>query len=158
MRLILMKSNRAKNFNLMGVLNVTPDSFSDGGLYLDSGSAMTKAFSLIEDGANILDIGAESTGPNSMEVSFNEEKRRLELVFLDPRFSDLKSQCRISIDTYKSEIAKYAISFGASIINDVSGLRADSKMAGVISEGEVEVVIMFSKEKGLPHVKSATNS
>jgi dihydropteroate synthase len=148
-----MKNKMSENLKLMGILNVTPDSFSDGGCYFDSQAAIAKAFSLLEDGANILDIGAESTGPNSLQVSVSEEKRRLELLFLEPKFSELKLKASISVDTYKSEIAKLAIKHGASIVNDVSGLRADPEMVGVVASSNAEVVIMYSKEDGkLPHV------
>lgn len=127
---------------VMGVLNVTPDSFSDGGDYFDPGAAVHRALEMEETGASIIDIGAESTRPGARPVAPEEEWQRLQPV--------LKEVCRrssipISIDTYKSEIARRALQEGASLINDISGLVFDSRMAGVAAEAGVPVVVMHIK-------------
>jgi dihydropteroate synthase len=127
---------------IMGILNVTPDSFSDGGLYLDTRKAIDRALRMEEEGADILDIGGESTRPGSEPVAVEEELRRVVPVIeaLSGRLS-----IPISIDTYKAEVAKRAIEAGASIVNDISGLRFDPKMAEVVAEHDVGVVIMHIK-------------
>src|ERR1700692_3543745 len=111
---------------LMGVLNVTPDSFSDGGKYLDPDRAFARALELEEQGADIIDIGAESTRPGSTRVSEAEELRRLVPVL--KRLRD-KLSVPISVDTYKAAVAEKAIELGASILNDPSGLTFDPEMA-----------------------------
>jgi dihydropteroate synthase len=127
---------------IMGILNVTPDSFSDGGLYLDTQKAVERALRMEEEGADILDIGGESTRPGSEPVPLEEELRRVIPVIeaLSGRLS-----IPISIDTYKAEVAKRAIEAGASVVNDISGLRFDPKMAEVVAEYDVGVVIMHIK-------------
>ncbi len=127
---------------IMGILNVTPDSFSDGGLYLDIQKAVDRALRMEEEGADILDIGGESTRPGSEPVPLDEELRRVIPVIeaLSGRLS-----IPISIDTYKAEVAKRAIEAGASVVNDISGLRFDPKMAEVVAEYDVGVVIMHIK-------------
>src|SRR3954463_6865546 len=111
---------------LMGVLNVTPDSFSDGGKYSDPDRAFARAIELEEQGADIIDIGAESTKPGSARVSVAEEMRRL-----IPVLKRLKDQLGIpiSVDTYKSEVAERALELGAQIINDPSGLTFEPQLA-----------------------------
>src|ERR1700735_2725405 len=104
---------------LMGVLNVTPDSFSDGGKYLDPDRAFARAIELEEQGADIIDIGAESTKPGSQRILAGEEWRRLQPVLKKLRD---KLTIPISVDTYKAEIAEKALDMGAEIINDPSGL------------------------------------
>ncbi len=127
---------------IMGVLNITPDSFSDGGLHFDTGRAVDHAFRLVEDGAGIIDIGGESTRPGSKAVSLDEELKRT-----IPVIEALVSKIRvpISIDTYKSEVAKRALDAGASIVNDISGLRFDHCMAEVVASHGVPVIIMHIK-------------
>jgi dihydropteroate synthase len=127
---------------IMGVLNVTPDSFSDGGLHFDTGTAVDHAVRLVEDGADIIDIGGESTRPGSREVALDEELRRT-----IPVIEALVSKIRvpISIDTYKAEVAKRALDAGASIVNDISGLRFDPGMAKVVASRSVPVIIMHIK-------------
>jgi dihydropteroate synthase len=127
---------------IMGVLNVTPDSFSDGGLHFDLGKAVDHAVRLVKDGADIIDIGGESTRPGSREVALDEELRRT-----IPVIEALVSKIRvpISIDTYKAEVAKRALDVGASIVNDISGLRFDPGMAEVIASRGVPVIIMHIK-------------
>jgi dihydropteroate synthase len=113
---------------LAGVLNVTPDSFSDGGRYLDPDRAYARALELEEEGADILDIGAESTKPGSKPVSEEEELRRLIPVLKRLRG---KTAVPISVDTYKAAVAERALDLGAEIINDPSGLTFDSQLAKV---------------------------
>jgi dihydropteroate synthase len=113
----------------MGVVNVTPDSFSDGGLFLDADAAVGHGEQLLRDGADILDIGGESTRPGADPVSADEELRRVVPVI--ERLSG-----RISIDTSKAEVAARALDAGASIVNDVSALRFDPEMAEVAASAE----------------------
>lgn len=128
---------------IMGVLNVTPDSFSDGGRFFDADSAVTQGLKLIADGADIIDIGGESTRPFSDPVSVSEEIRRVV-----PVIAALaeKTSIPISIDTNKSDVAREAIGAGAAIINDVSALRMDRQMAAVAAETRVPVILMHMKE------------
>jgi len=123
---------------LMGVLNITPDSFSDGGKYSDPDRAFARAIELEEQGADIIDIGAESTRPGSSRISAAEEMRRL-----IPVLKRLKGRLGvpISVDTYKSEIAERAIELGAEIINDPSGLTFEPQLARVVSNHDAGVVI-----------------
>ncbi|MDI6687531.1 MAG: dihydropteroate synthase [Desulfobacterales bacterium] len=127
---------------IMGILNVTPDSFSDGGSFFSTSAAFAHGKKLVEDGADIIDIGGESSRPFSKKVSVEEECRRVLPVIekLSKRIS-----IPISIDTTKSEVAKRAIEAGASIINDISALRTDNKMAAVAAEYGVPVVLMHMK-------------
>ncbi len=132
----------SKKTYIMGVLNVTPDSFSDGGLYFSEKKAIEHALRLIEDGADILDIGGESTRPGSDPVSLEEEIRRTIPVI---QAVSKETNIPISIDTYKSEVARHALDAGASIVNDISGLRFDPDMPKVVSEYKAPVIIMHIK-------------
>jgi dihydropteroate synthase len=134
--------NFDKKTYIMGVLNVTPDSFSDGGLFFSEKKAIEHALRLIEDGADIIDIGGESTRPGSEPVSVEEEIRRTIPVI---KAISREIKVPISIDTYKSEVAKHALDAGASIVNDISGLRFDPEMPKVVSEYKVPVIIMHIK-------------
>jgi len=127
------------NTCIMGILNVTADSFSDGGHYFTVETAVAQGKKLVEDGADILDIGGESTRPFSDAVSAEEEIRRVV-----PVIEELASciSIPISIDTTKAKVAKRAIQAGAAIINDVGSLWLDSAMADVAAENEVPVVLM----------------
>lgn len=131
-----------KKTYVMGVLNVTPDSFSDGGLYFDKEAAIEHALKLVHDGADIIDIGGESSRPGSNPVSLDEELKRT-----IPVISNLSGRLKvpISIDTYKAEVARQALDAGASIVNDISGLRFDPGMAAVIAANNVPVIIMHIK-------------
>ncbi|MBI5026693.1 MAG: dihydropteroate synthase [Nitrospirae bacterium] len=131
-----------KKTYIMGVLNVTPDSFSDGGLYLNKERAVEHALRLVEEGADIIDVGGESTRPGSDPVPLEEELRRVLPVI---ESIAKKVNVPISIDTYKASVARAAISSGASIVNDISGLRFDPDMPGVIAKAGVPVVIMHIK-------------
>jgi dihydropteroate synthase len=122
---------------LMGVVNVTPDSFSDGGRYLDAGAAVRHGEKLVGDGAAILDIGGESTRPGAEPVDRVEELRRVE-----PVVAGLAGKATVSIDTSKAAVAEAALSAGASIVNDVTALQADPEMAALCAERGVGVVLM----------------
>jgi dihydropteroate synthase len=123
---------------LMGVLNVTPDSFSDGGKYTDPDRAFARAIELEEEGADILDIGAESTRPGSSRISAAEELRRL-----IPVLKRLKDQLGIpiSVDTYKAEVAELAFEHGAEIINDPSGLTIEPHLARTVSNHDGGLIL-----------------
>jgi dihydropteroate synthase len=132
----------SKKTYIMGVLNVTPDSFSDGGLYFDRYKAVEQGLRLVQDGADIIDIGGESSRPGSNPVSTYEEIRRTIPVI---NALSRKVSVPISIDTCKSEVARQALDAGASMVNDISGLRFDPDMAAVISQYNVPVMIMHIK-------------
>jgi len=122
----------------MGVLNVTPDSFSDGGKYSDPDRAFARAMELEEEGADIVDIGAESTKPGSTRISAAEELRRLIPVL--KRLKD-KLGIPISVDTYKAEVAERALEHGAEIINDPSGLTMEPQVARIVSNHDGGLVL-----------------
>jgi dihydropteroate synthase len=122
---------------LMGVVNVTPDSFSDGGLYLDAEAAVAHGAELVRDGASILDVGGESTRPGAVEVDQAEELRRTE-----PVVAGLAGLATVSIDTSKLAVAEAALDAGASIVNDVTALQRDPEIGALCAERGVEVVLM----------------
>lgn len=124
---------------LMGVLNITPDSFSDGGRYLDRESAVRRLDELQEEGADVIDIGGESTRPGSEPVSSEEELGRVLPVI---EAAAERVDVAISIDTTKAMVAQAALSAGAEIVNDISGLRFDSRLAGVAAESGAGLVLM----------------
>jgi len=126
--------------SLMGIVNVTPDSFSDGGKYFDKQKAIEFALKLIDDGALIIDVGGESTRPNSESISLEEELNRVIPVIEGIIKANPKTL--ISIDTTKSVVAKEAIKAGASIVNDISAMRFDKKMIEVVAEEKVPVILM----------------
>lgn len=123
---------------IMGILNVTPDSFSDGGRFLDAGRAVAHGLQLVAEGADVLDVGGESTRPGAEPVALEEELRRVVPVIaaLRPRTAAL-----ISVDTMKPGVARAALAAGADIINDVGGLR-DPGMVGVAADSRAGVIIM----------------
>jgi dihydropteroate synthase len=125
------------NPKLMGVVNVTPDSFSDGGQYLDPGAAVAHGEELVRDGAEILDVGGESTRPGAVEVDEAEELRRVE-----PVVRALAGAATVSIDTSKLSVAEAALDAGASIVNDVTAFKRDPGMAALCAERRVGVVLM----------------
>ncbi|MEZ3468468.1 MAG: dihydropteroate synthase [Schaedlerella sp.] len=129
---------------IMGILNVTPDSFSDGGRFQDMDAALRHAQEMIRDGADILDVGGESTRPGHVQVSEEEEIRRVV-----PVIRSLKEQFDIpvSIDTYKSKVARAALDAGADLVNDIWGLKYDRELAGVIAEYGVPCCLMHNREK-----------
>jgi dihydropteroate synthase len=124
---------------IMGILNVTPDSFSDGGQFLDSSKAIAQGLKLVDQGADILDVGGESTRPGAAVVSVEEELSRVV-----PVVKELagKTQVPISVDTSKAAVARVCLAAGASIINDVTALQGDSAMAGVVQESGAGIVLM----------------
>ncbi|MFH1010315.1 MAG: dihydropteroate synthase [bacterium] len=127
---------------LMGVVNVTPDSFSDGGLYFDAQAAGEYALSLASEGADILDIGAESTRPGSLPISTEEELGRL-LPVLEAVAS--KTTVPISVDTYKASVADIALKSGAVIINDISGFHFDPALPEICARHKAGVILMHIK-------------
>ncbi|MDX9787125.1 MAG: dihydropteroate synthase [Desulfobacterales bacterium] len=124
---------------IMGIVNITPDSFSDGGVFFDPDSAVAHGLKLVNEGADILDIGGESTRPFSQPVSVEEEIRRVV-----PVINALAGQVGIpiSIDTTKAEVAEAALAAGAGLINDISALRMDEKMAEIVRSYQVPVILM----------------
>jgi dihydropteroate synthase len=150
MRAVFQWSLRTRTLELgkrtliMGIVNVTPDSFSDGGLYLDSEKAVTHAIQLLDEGADIIDVGGESTRPGAKAAVSEEEELRRVL----PVISALKKRrpdAVVSIDTYKSNVARAAAAAGAEIVNDVSGLRWDAQMARTIAELKCAAVLMHMR-------------
>jgi len=129
-----------KSYKLMGVVNVTPDSFSDGGQFLDTDKAVKHAIKLVEEGVDILDIGGESTRPGANTVSPEEEQNRVLPVIKSIRAQGIKTP--ISIDTRNSETMMRSIECGANIINDISALRHDPQSINVISDLQVPVMLM----------------
>jgi len=127
---------------LLGILNVTPDSFSDGGLYLDPQSAMERALRMEEEGADAIDVGGESTRPGSRPVPAEEEIRRVVGVIEAIRRS---SEIPISIDTTKAVVARAAVDAGADMLNDISGLTRDDEMLNVLRNNNLPVIIMHCK-------------
>lgn len=129
---------------IMGVVNVTPDSFSDGGLHIDAEKAVLHAERLLDDGAAIIDVGGESTRPGVAEpVSEEEEGRRVLPVIRD--LKKRRPQAVVSVDTYKAGVARAAVELGAEIVNDVSGFRWDVKMAKTIAELKTGAVLMHTR-------------
>lgn len=128
----------------MGIVNVTPDSFSDGGFFSQAESAISQAEALIEEGADIIDIGGESTRPGASFITAAEEMARVLPVISALR--DKNNRTPISIDTYKSETAAAALRAGASIVNDVWGLQYDPQMAEVVAAAGAGLVIMHNRE------------
>src|SRR5882724_3616096 len=135
---------------IMGVLNITPDSFSDGGQFIDPEIAFQHAKQMIEEGADIIDGGAESTRPygGAKPVTLEEELARLQPVL--PTVVQMGAP--VSIDTMKPEIALWALGLGASIVNDVWGLQRDPNMARVVAEHGVPVIVMHNRYKAEPSI------
>lgn len=148
---------------IMGVVNVTPDSFSDGGQNIDAAKAVAFAEQLLDDGAAIIDIGGESTRPGAAvsdsatgaAVSEEEERRRVLPVIRDLKRQ--RPQAVISVDTYKAGVARAAVELGAEVVNDISGFRWDPKMAKTLAELKVGAVLMHTRGRpeewrGLPPI------
>jgi dihydropteroate synthase len=136
---------------VMGILNVTPDSFSDGGLYLDANAAVARAIAMKAAGADIIDVGGESTRPGSAGVSAEEEMRRIL-----PILRGLRGKIRIpiSVDTSKAEVAEAAAEAGAEIVNDVTGLRNDPRIAEVARRRKLGLILMHMR--GTPQTMQTT--
>ena len=124
---------------IQGILNITPDSFSDGGLYLNPKKAFNKAIKLLNDGCDIIDIGGESSRPGSNPISSQEEIDRI-----IPVVENIKNEveCLISVDTYKADVASEAIKYGANIVNDISGLSHDPDMIDLVVKNNIPVILM----------------
>jgi dihydropteroate synthase len=125
---------------VVGILNVTPDSFSDGGDFLDPEAAAMRAAAMLDEGAGMLDVGGESTRPGSDPVSQEEEIRRVVPVI--ERILSARPEAVISVDTYRSGTATAALEAGASLVNDVTAIRGDPRMASVIQEAGCPVILM----------------
>lgn len=134
---------------IMGIVNVTPDSFSDGGLFATHAAALAQAQRLVREGADIVDVGAESTRPGHTPLTADEEWARLQ-----PLLAALVAEAGapVSIDTYKAETARRALGEGACLVNDVWGLQRDPLMAQTIAEAGAAVVIMHNREKTDPEI------
>lgn len=129
---------------IMGILNVTPDSFSDGGRYFDLDAAVARAKEMAEEGADLIDIGGESTRPGHEPVSAEEEIRRIVPVIRAVREA---VKLPISVDTYKSETARQALEAGAHVLNDIWGFRGDPAMAALAAEYGCPVILMHNRQK-----------
>jgi dihydropteroate synthase len=127
---------------IMGVLNVTPDSFSDGGRFLEPSAAVAQAERMAAEGADLIDVGGESTRPGADPVSEQEELGRVVPVLEQLR---ARSEAPLSIDTSKATVARAAIAAGAAFVNDVTALRGDRSMAGVVAEAGVDVCLVHMK-------------
>jgi dihydropteroate synthase len=135
---------------VMGVLNVTPDSFSDGGHFLAPENALAQARRMIDEGADVIDVGAESTRPygGAERISIEEERNRLAPVLEEVVALGIP----VSIDTMKAEVAAWALDRGAAIVNDVWGLQRDEDMAGLVAARNVPVIVMHNRDKADPAV------
>jgi dihydropteroate synthase len=139
----------------MGILNITPDSFSDGGQYFDREKAIARGKEVEQEGADILDIGGESSRPGSSALPKEEELRRL-LPVIEALATVLKIP--ISVDTYRAEVAHRAIQAGAQIVNDISAFRFDDKMPQVVAENRAGIVLMHSRgDRETLHTQSRMN-
>ena len=132
----------AERPRVMGILNVTPDSFSDGGRYMDANAAQARGLELLAQGADLLDLGGESTRPGSPDVPADEQWRRLEPVLVGLRAA--QPEAALSIDTRSADVARRALALGACIVNDVSAL-SDPDMAGVVAEAGAGLVLMHMR-------------
>jgi dihydropteroate synthase len=137
---------------VMGVINATPDSFADGGLRLDPAAAVEAAIEMEQQGADLIDIGGESTRPGAVDIPVEEETRRIL-----PIFARLAGRLRIplSVDTRKAEVARAALAQGASMVNDVSGLRYDSALAEVVAQHGAALVLMHSRGRSADMYREA---
>jgi dihydropteroate synthase len=129
---------------IMGIVNVTPDSFSDGGLYVDSEKATTHAIQLLDEGADIVDIGGESTRPGA-HVAVDEEEELRRVLPVITALKKVRPDAVVSVDTYKASVARAATAAGAEVVNDVSGLRWDPLMARTIAEIKCGVVLLHMR-------------
>ena len=145
------KASQAKTA-ICGIINVTPDSFSDGGQFFAVDQALQQARKLIAEGASMLDIGGESTRPGSSYVEIEEEIQRVLPVIKAIR---KESDVLISIDTWKSQVAEAALAAGANLVNDITGLMGDEKMAQVVAKAGAQVVIMFNPVMARPQHPSS---
>jgi dihydropteroate synthase len=135
-------TDTARTYRLMGILNVTPDSFSDGGRFLNAEAAIARGRALVEEGAEIVDVGGESTRPGAEPVSVAEELARVEPVLEGLVESGLATHTQLSIDTCKAAVARAALDAGATLVNDVSAFRADPDMAGLVADSDADCCLM----------------
>ena len=138
----LRSLDMGKKTMIMGILNLTPDSFSDGGRFNDKDAAVDRCAVMIKEGADCIDIGAEATGPNSVPVTADEELERLM-----PSLEAIRNRFDIplSVDTFKPEVARQAITAGCDIINDITGFMGDPEMARVVADNGTGVILMSNK-------------
>jgi dihydropteroate synthase len=138
---------------VMGILNVTPDSFADGGLHVDPGRAIEAGLAMVEAGADIIDVGGESTRPGAAEVPAEEELRRVL-----PVVEGLARQAGVplSVDTWKADVARAALDAGAALVNDISGLRFDPALAGVVAGARAALVLMHTRGRPAVMAQYAT--
>ena len=148
----MIKRENLRKTSICGIINVTPDSFSDGGKFFAVEEALKQARKLIAEGATILDIGGESTRPGSSYVEIEEEIQRVVPVIKAIR---QESDVLISVDTWKSQVAEAALKAGAHIVNDITGLMGDEKMAEVVAKAGAQVVIMFNPVMARPQHPSS---
>ena len=148
----MIKRENLRKTSICGIINVTPDSFSDGGQFFAIEEALKQARKLIAEGATILDIGGESTRPGSSYVEIEEEIQRVVPVIQAIR---QESDVLISVDTWKSQVAEAALRAGANIVNDITGLMGDEKMAEVVARVGAQVVIMFNPVMARPQHPSS---
>ena len=150
---IMKKGEKQDKTSICGIINVTPDSFSDGGKYFSVEHALEQARRLVSEGATMLDIGGESTRPGrSSYVEIEEEIQRVVPVIQAIR---QESDILISVDTWKSQVAEAALKAGAHIVNDITGLMGDEKMAEVVAKAGAQVVIMFNPVMARPQHPSS---
>ena len=131
---------RFRRPSVMGVVNVTPDSFSDGGVNFDADAAIASARRMVADGSALVDVGGESTRPGSAAVSLDEELRRVV-----PVLEAIAGELPVSIDTTKAEVARRALALGAELVNDVTALRGDPALAEVVAEGDAYLCLMHMR-------------
>ena len=150
---IMTKGEKQDKTSICGIINVTPDSFSDGGKYFSVEHALEQARRLVSEGATMLDIGGESTRPgSSYVVEIEEEIQRVVPVIQAIR---QESDILISIDTWKSQVAEAALAAGANVVNDITGLMGDEKMADVVAKAGAQVIIMFNPVMARPQHPSS---
>ena len=151
---VTVMSNKVNHVKtaICGIINVTPDSFSDGGQFFAVDQALQQARKLIAEGASMLDIGGESTRPGSTYVEIEEEIQRVVPVIKAIR---KESDVLISVDTWKSRVAEAALAAGANLVNDITGLMGDGKMADVVAKAGAKVVIMFNPVMARPQHPSS---
>lgn len=150
---IINKDLKQEFPKIMGIVNVTPDSFSDGGDYYSTDKALKHSIQLIDDGADIIDIGGESTRPGALEVSIEDEVNRVVPLVKEIRKNELYNNIEISIDTTKYEVAKQSLEAGANYINDISGLNFDARLAELSGEYKVPIIVMHMQ--GVPRTMQA---
>ena len=148
----MIKRENLRKTSICGIINVTPDSFSDGGKFFAVEEALKQARKLIAEGATILDIGGESTRPGSSYVEIEEEIQRVVPVIKAIR---KESDVLISIDTWKSQVAEVALAAGANLVNDITGLMGDEKMAEVVARAGAQVIIMLNPVMARPQHPSS---